>query len=73
MGSSIGEMSPESRVPLIERIPTDDTTKSNEWTTRGNKIKPEGSAIISKADYETEKSDCRGAVCVPLYQKHDNS
>ena len=51
MGSSIGEMSPESRVPLIERIPTDDTTKSNEWTTRGNKIKPEGSAIINKADY----------------------
>jgi hypothetical protein len=54
MGSSIEEMSPESRVPLIERIPTDDTTKSNEWTTRGNKIKPEGSAMVNKADYGSE-------------------
>jgi hypothetical protein len=49
MGSSIGEMRPGSRVPLIERIPTDDTTKSNEWTTRGNRIKPEGSAITNNA------------------------
>ena len=51
MGSSIGDVNPESRVPLIERIPTDDTTRSKEWTTRGNRIKPEGSAIVNNADF----------------------
>jgi hypothetical protein len=64
MGSSIGETRPESRVPLIERIPTDDTTKSNEWTTRGNRIKPEGSAMTNNAYYRPEQSNYKGAVCV---------
>lgn len=40
----MGTFAPDSRVPLIESIPTDDTTKSKECTTRGNRIKPDGSA-----------------------------
>jgi hypothetical protein len=51
MGSSTGDINPESRVPLIERMPTDDTTRSKEWTTRGNRIKPEASAIVNNVDY----------------------
>lgn len=42
----MAEIIPDSRVPRIESIPTDDTTRSNEWTTSGNRIKPEGSAAI---------------------------
>jgi hypothetical protein len=52
MGSSTGDINPESRVPLIERMPTDDTTRSKEWTTRGNRIKPEASAIVNNVDYD---------------------
>lgn len=44
IGSSIGDFKLESRLPLIESIPTDEITRSNEWTTRGNKMKPDGSA-----------------------------
>jgi hypothetical protein len=63
-------MSPESRVPLIERIPTDETTKSNEWTTRGNRIKPEGSVMTNNADYRPEQRDYKGVVCVPCTKIH---
>lgn len=63
IGSSIGDINPESRVPRIESIPTDEITRSNEWTTRGNSIKPEGSALAKNADYKVEilpkKSYCR--------------
>jgi hypothetical protein len=52
MGSSTGDINPESRVPLIERMPTDDTTRSKEWTTRGNRIEPEASAIVNNVDYD---------------------
>jgi hypothetical protein len=44
----MAEIIPDSRVPWIERIPTEETTRSNEWTTSGNRIKPEGSAMIKK-------------------------
>jgi hypothetical protein len=46
MGSSMVEIIPDSHVPRIDSIPTDETTRSNEWTTSGNRIKPEGSAMI---------------------------
>jgi len=72
MGSSIGEIRPGSRVPLIERIPTDDTTKSNEWTTRGNRINPEGSAITNNADYRSEQCGYKVARSVSLYQKYSS-
>ena len=65
MGSSIWEIIPESRVPRIESIPTDDTTRSNEWTTSGNRIKPEGSATMNNADYRTDQSDYKVTVYVP--------
>lgn len=35
---------PDLLDPPIDSIPTDDAMRSNEWTTRGNKMKPEGSA-----------------------------
>lgn len=44
IGSSTIPITPESRLPRMDRIPTDDTTRSNEWTTRGNRINPDGSA-----------------------------
>jgi hypothetical protein len=57
MGSSMAEIIPDSRVPWIERIPTEETTRSNEWTTSGNRIKPEGSAMIKKnCDYRQDWS-----------------
>ena len=51
IGSSTGTITPVSRVPLIENIPADETIRSNEWTTRGNKMKPDGSETKEKTSY----------------------
>lgn len=47
IGSSKTPSVPGSRVPLIDSIPTDDTTKSKEWTTSGKRINPDGSEITT--------------------------
>jgi hypothetical protein len=44
MGSSTTDFEPGSLVLLMEAMPIAETTKSNEWTTRGNRINPEASA-----------------------------
>ena len=47
IGSSTPNFELGSRVPLIEAMPIADTMRSNEWITRGKRIKPDGSASIS--------------------------
>jgi hypothetical protein len=44
MGFSTGDLGLGSRVALMESIPHADTIKSKECITRGNRIKPDGSA-----------------------------
>jgi hypothetical protein len=44
MGSSTTDFELGSLVLLMEAMPIAETTKSNEWTTRGNRINPEASA-----------------------------
>jgi hypothetical protein len=43
MGSSTGLLEEGSRVPLMERMPMAETTRSKEWTTRGKRMKPDAS------------------------------
>jgi hypothetical protein len=45
MGSSRIDFELGSRVPFIEAIPIADTTKSNECTTRGKRMNPDGSEM----------------------------
>ena len=47
IGSSTPNIELGSRVPLIEAMPIADGVRSNEWITRGKRIKPDGSASIA--------------------------
>jgi hypothetical protein len=48
MGSSTTDFELGSLVLLMEAMPIAETTKSNEWTTRGNRINPEASSSLQR-------------------------